>query len=317
MASKPYILWQLDFARVFREKGGFDIVIGNPPYKLCQPSNTSEYYLNYYKDHYKVASYKIDLFLLFFERGIDLLKPKGVLGYITPNTYLTNKYIKPLRKYILDNCKIHKIINHDKVFDSASVDTATIVMSKEAYDNNTITVLQSSNYIFTEICKKEQKDWRRDKDFIFNINKENLIKVSGCISLGEICKTYFGIQAYDRKSSISESKLTEHYLDFIDGADIHPYSYAEPKIYFNYLPENIKSGGDWNVYSRERIVIRQIGQIPVVGLCRKNVLGSNTLYSVYPKNERYDLRFLLACLNSSFIKQFWKARYGNCQGGCQ
>lgn len=309
--SKPFIIWQLYFPRVFKDNGGFDVVIGNPPYKLCQPSNTSESVLDYYKAHFKVASYKIDLFHLFFEKGIDLLKKKGVLSYITPNTYLTNKYIKPLRKYILDNCTVHKVVNHDKVFDAASVDTATIVLTREYSDNNKIRVLKSTNFTFTEICKKDQSDWRNDKDFIFNINEEDIAVLSNCVSLGEICKTYFGIQAFDRKSSISEIKLTDDYLPFIDGADIHPYTYATPKIYFNYLSENIKSGGDWNVYSRDRIVVRQIGQIPVVGLCKKNILGSNTLYSIYQSDNSYDLKFLLGCLNSSFMKKYWKASYSD------
>ncbi len=308
LASKPFVLWELDFARVFRDNGGFDIVIGNPPYRLCQPSNTSEYLLNFYKDKYCVASYKIDLFHLFFELGVELLKPSGVLSYITPNTYLTNKYIKPLRKYILDNCLVLKIINHDKVFDAASVDTATIIMSKEKAEDNEIIVMQSANFVFEEICVKHKKDWVSDSDMVFNINRAEAISIGNCVSLGEICKTYFGIQAYDRKSSISEIKLNDDYLPFIDGADIHPYTYAIPQIYFNYLPDKIKSGGDWSVYSKERIVVRQIGQIPVVGLCEKEILGSNTLYSIYPKDDTYELKFLLACLNSSFIKNYWKAK---------
>lgn len=311
LASKQFILWQLDFARVFREKGGFDIVIGNPPYRLCQPSNTEEHLLNYYKTHYKVASYKIDLFHLFFEKGILLLKQKGILGYITPNTYLTNKYIKPLRKYILDHCSIYAVVNHDKVFD-ASVDTATIIMKKEKCDNNTVLVLQSSNYTFNVICQKKQSDWETDKEYIFNINsEESSMGSTPCVPLGTICKTYFGIQAYDRKSSISDKRINEHYLPCIDGADIHPYSYSTPHIYFNYLPENIKSGGDWKVYSRERIVIRQIGQIPVVGMCEADILASNTLYSVYPKDDSYSIKYLLACLNSAAIKSYWKSKYSD------
>lgn len=240
-----------------------------------------------------------------------MLKPNGVLGYITPNTYLTNKYIKPLRQFILDNCTVHTIVNHDKVFTAASVDTATIIMSKVTSDDNTVTVLQSSKFVFEEICKKQQADWRKDSDLVFNINKQDIAAFTNCTTLGEICKTYFGIQAYDRKTSISVTPLSDKYLPFIDGADIHPYSYAVPKIYFDYRPENIKSGGDWDVYSRDRIVIRQIGQIPVVGLCKANILASNTLYSVYTKDEGYDLLFLLACLSSTFIQNYWRAKYSD------
>src|SRR5690606_18489505 len=56
--------WQHEFPEVFA-KGGFDVIIGNPPYVLCQPSNTNELVLNFYKK-FEVASYKIDLFHLFF-----------------------------------------------------------------------------------------------------------------------------------------------------------------------------------------------------------------------------------------------------------
>lgn len=313
MPSKPFVLWQLYFPRVFRDNGGFDIVIGNPPYKLCQPSNTDQNTLDFYKKRYKVASYKIDLFHLFFEKGIGLLKKNGVLGYITPNTYLTNKYIKPLRKYILDTCSVHSIVNHDKVFESASVDTATIVMSKTYSDSAEVVVMQSTGFDFTKICRKDQKSWREDPDYVFNINKEDIVEASNCIRLGKICKTYFGIQAYDRKSSIAEYKATDKHLPFIDGADIHPYTYAIPKIFFDYRPENIKSGGDWKVYSRERIVVRQIGQVPVVGLCKENILGSNTLYSIWQNDagSEYDLRFILACLNSEYIKNYWRAKYSD------
>ena len=151
----------------------------------------------------------------------------------------------------------------------------------------------------------------KDKDYIFNINPVKAVTYNNCTTLGQICNTYFGIQAFDRKSSIAETRVSKDYLPLIDGADIHPYTYAVPKIFFNYLPTNIKSGGDWRVYSRERIVIRQIGQIPVVGLCEKDILASNTLYSVYQKDDSYDLRFLLACLSSSFIKEYWKAKYSD------
>ena len=309
LCSKPFVLWQIYFPKVFKEKGGFDVVIGNPPYKLCQPSNTDAYTLNYFKKNYKVASYKIDLFHLFFEKGIDLLTSNGNLCYITPNTYLTNKFIKPLRKYILDNCTIRELINYDKVFESASVDTATILLSKNHCQNNKVKIMQSLNFKFTEICRKDQIDWVNDKDNIFNINLDTIIKSTNCQNLGIICKTYFGIQAYDKKSSISNNKISDAYLPMIDGSDIRPYEYAKPKIYFHYLPEKIKSGGDWNVYVKERIVVRQIGQIPIVGLCKEKILTSNTIYNIYPKDNQYKTKFILACLNSSYIKNYWQSKY--------
>ena len=71
-SSKPFVLWQLSFPKVFKNNGGFDIVIGNPPYNLCQPSDTEDDILEFYESEFKVSSYKIDLFHVFFEKGIRL-----------------------------------------------------------------------------------------------------------------------------------------------------------------------------------------------------------------------------------------------------
>ena len=74
MASKPYVLWQLDFARVFREKGGFDIVIGNPPYVDSEEMKRSmPEQREIYTKKYSCAKGNWDLFVLFIEKGMDLL----------------------------------------------------------------------------------------------------------------------------------------------------------------------------------------------------------------------------------------------------
>ena len=303
--------WQTEFPKVF-ERGGFDVVIGNPPYVLCQPSNTDERTLDYYKT-FEVASYKIDLFHLFFEKGLSLLTSRGMLSYITPNTYLTNKYIKPLRHYILQNTSILSIVDHDeKVFEDASVDVATIVLRKGNTQEQEVSILHNDySHLFSVSSLKKQSDWINDTDNVFNIKEEFAFNFENCITLGKISKSYFGIQAYDRKTSISNEAINDNYLPIIDGEDVQPYCHAKPTKYFNYLEENIKSGGDWSVYSQNRIVIRQIGVSPVVGLCEKNILSSNTMYSIYDISNQFDILYLLAILNSNLMKRYWLSKYSD------
>jgi len=310
VAGEKAFDWHKEFPQVF-EKGGFDVVIGNPPYVLCQPSNTPENILNYFKQ-FEVASYKIDLFHLFFEQGIKLLNTNGLLGFITPNTYLTNKYIKPLRTHILQNTDICSLVIHDEnVFSDASVDVATIILNRRKKEDNKLLILISSNNSFLEIDSKIQKKWETDSDNIFNVKEDFDVAISECINLEEICHTYFGIQAFDRKSSISNIKENNNFIEIIDGGDIQPYSYSSPTKFFNYIEQNIKSGGDWNVYKQERIVVRQIGQIPIVGMSKANILASNTLYSIYPKTDNYKLHYILCILNSTIIKNYWLSKYSD------
>lgn len=302
--------WQKEFPHVFA-KGGFDVVIGNPPFVLCQPSNTDEKTLNYYKS-FTVASYKIDLFHLFFERAITLLHKHGKLGFITPNTYLTNKYIKPLRDFILNHTDINYLVIHDEsVFPDANVDVATIILSAKKESENTVICLKASNGVFTEIDSKSQNDWKENAESLFNIKQNFDIDISTCLPLGDMCYTYFGIQAFDRKTSISSKKINENFIEIIDGGDITPYSYSIPTKYFNFITENIKSGGDWNVYMQDRIVVRQIGIIPIVGMSKGKILASNTLYSIYPKSNKYNLLYILCILNSSVIKKYWLSKHSD------
>lgn len=118
--EKPYFLWSLYFMDVF-DKGGFDIVIGNPPY-VGQKGNKEMFQV--IKDSplgFKYHQRRMDLFYFFFHHGIEILKNKGVLSYITTNYFLTATYADKLRKHIYDETTILSLSNFNelKIFESA------------------------------------------------------------------------------------------------------------------------------------------------------------------------------------------------------
>ena len=224
IAGEKAFDWNTEFKEIMG-KGGFDVVIGNPPYVLCQPSNTKKEILDYYKT-YDVASYKIDLFHLFYEKSLQILKKNGKLGFITPNTFMTNKYIQSLRTFILNNYQIKNIVLFDNgVFNDASVDVSTIILQKGKSVSEKIAISKMNNLgkVFA-INTKRQTDWLNNKSHIFNIKDEFYFNSKNCVALKNIANTYFGIQPYDRKSSISKNKSTVNHKEIIDGADIFPFS---------------------------------------------------------------------------------------------
>lgn len=132
--SKPYFLWKLNFARVFKEKGGFDIVIGNPPYvgekgnkEIFRTIASSEFGKKYYQG-------KMDLFYFFFHKAIDINKDNGFIAFITTNYYITATGATKLRKDFKERTHINKIIdfNELKIFDSALGQHNMITMLKKS-----------------------------------------------------------------------------------------------------------------------------------------------------------------------------------------
>ena len=116
--------WRLEFPEVLSDEGdfiGFDCIIGNPPYIQLQKMGTDADALQQigYQTFVKTG----DIFCLFYELGIALLKKHGLLAYITSNTWLRAGYGECLRRFLIENSNVIQLIDFSefKVFDSATV----------------------------------------------------------------------------------------------------------------------------------------------------------------------------------------------------
>jgi hypothetical protein len=79
--------------------------------------------------------------------------------------------------------------------------------------------------------------------------------------------------------------------------------------FVDFRPEAIKSGGDPEIYSRDRIVVRQIGKYPEGTLCPQGLVTLNTIYNLYLDDDKFDLRFVLAIINSRVTRYYWLCRF--------
>ncbi len=132
--KKPFFAWKLYFAEVFKEKGGFDIVIGNPPYIQLQ-KNHGEIAELYKSMDYKTFDRMGDIYCLFYERGMQLLKPNGHLCYISSNKWMRAGYGEKLRKFFIEyNPKVLVDLGPN-VFESSTVDTNILLIQKSENKN--------------------------------------------------------------------------------------------------------------------------------------------------------------------------------------
>ena len=315
--------WRFEFPEVLNDHGdfiGFDAVIGNPPYVLIQNLGDKRLF-NFYKSTYSTATYKIDTYPLFYEKGIEILKADGILAYISPNTFLKNKHARNLRKILLQY-QILEIINfYSRVFEDASVDTLILMAQKALFDDTSI---HCATYAGTrqslenlQRTKHKQSYFKKDDyEIEVDIDQQSLsifqkIKET-TVPLGNIGRAYFGIQTFNREKYVSCDRLTDDYYPVIDGGHVKRY-YCEPSSeYVMFAKEAIKSGGDASVYQKERIVVRQIGVYPEGTIVPPNLMTLNTIYNIFVYDEykkSYPLPYILGIINSRLIQFFWKKKF--------
>ena len=162
--------WKEEFSEIF-ENGGFDIVIGNPPYVRQESIKEIKPHL---QKNYAVYTGVADLYCYFYELGYKLLKKdSGYLGFITSNKWFRAKYGQNLRQFLLQNTEILEIIDYNgiKIFDGATVDSNIIVFKakKDSENINEMSIkIGESDYF------KLKQNSLSSEMFVFSHNEEEI-----------------------------------------------------------------------------------------------------------------------------------------------
>ncbi len=187
--EKDFFLWEIEFAEVFGEKGGFDIVIGNPPYvrqeKIAPPllnerdftptqwrslkkgykEKLQKMVENLYGKQFKPDG-KADLYVYFYFKSLSLLNQKGVFSFITSNSWLDVGFGRALQEFLLRKVKIYSINDNQSKRSFKEADVNTIIIFTSAPSNKEKENLEN-------IAKFVM--WK--KPFEEAINKQNLMDI--------------------------------------------------------------------------------------------------------------------------------------------
>ncbi len=328
VAGEKAFNWEMEFPVVFND-GGFDVVIGNPPYVDIKGLDVD--FARALFKRFETTENRINLYSIFIEKGYSILKSGGFLSFINPNSILFNSSYSKIRKLLIDHLTtIVKL--PDGVFEDAVVETILFEFRKHSNSKKVKVIAYSKDARISQIDDSFanyvlKESWKLDKTTIYNIyvcqNQLILLQniYSNSVELGEIADFSLGLTPYDKYKGHSQEliksrgyhsvdKRDETYKPLISGTNISRFVVTEE------IKEFIKYG-DWLGAPREerfftipRVLIRQIvsGQPPRIyaGYTEKALYYSQIGFGIIPKQNTISVKVLLGIVNSKLINFYHK-----------
>lgn len=275
--------WQKEFPKVF-ENGGFDVIIGNPPYvsantQMDGGSMEKQRGILSKSAEYKTLYQKWDLYTAFIERGFSLLKKGGFFGFIVPYPVTNQTYAKLTRQMLTSEQNIFEIADFygTKIFADAVVESCILLATKEKHKGQiNISHIDENNAINIAYVKTTAEFIQDEKTQVWNTseNSRNSNRHANMNVLGDFCFISVGM-VLQSNEKIARGEFVKDDLISNIKDDIHPKSYVEGKDISYYginrirylewgterCPAKIRRATFPELYENNKILVNQLGEL--------------------------------------------------------
>ena len=310
--------WEAEFPDIMG-RGGFDAVIGNPPYGAEMTSQM----MSYFGEIFEYNSMSYNTFELFLLQASNLVNRSGWVSMIIPSSWLTGEiYCTSRQKILVDLNPVIAYAMPFDVFSSAYIDTAIVVFTRLANVKNCIVHYFPKKSKLTSIPKNIGLDVsvqaiKSDPSNRFSILLSD--EINPLISKIHIIKSTFGdwftiqrgVQPYSRKKHTEEQianrflhssrYIDEQYLPELQGRDLSRYRTAlERTSYIRYC-DDIASNRSIEMFKGKRIVLRRLltRQFRLqANIAMETMITTDNVLNMVPKDSQADVTFALGILNS-------------------
>ncbi|OAV75123.1 Type IIS restriction enzyme Eco57I [Bacteroidales bacterium Barb7] len=325
VAGEKAFDWHKEFPHVF-EKGGFDVVMGNPPYGAKIDKAQISYLVQKYSD-WGISSALNDSYFIFYAMSLKIILAKnGYLGFITPNTWKLIDSAKPFRKVLLGSTvSICQIVQHlNKVFEEATVDCDTVIVRKSPEKSNILIRFVNESLIVKEHLLAQNIVEVQDYINPF-LTKEDYALKAKILSQSKLVKNELtvknGVKPYEKgkgkpaqtdrtmkeKPFTSEIKKDDTFSPLIGGSSFHRYKLMWNNNYWIKYGECLAAPRDKYIFdAEEKLIFRQTSD-SIIGtfIGKEYIIRDNTHIILHKENSNYDLKYILASLNSKLSNYFF------------
>jgi len=324
--EEDFFHWELEFPVAFynnngerRAESGFEAVIGNPPYRSLALGSGQKSakgpYLEYLREKYPEASeYKSNIFPMFLDYGVRVAQSGGYIGYIVPNTLLTNTSYRGIRKKLLETTALNSIVESEiTVFDEVETGGVTIpiIQKGEPDVENQIDIIYLSGLgEFRSAGTINQGSILNIPDVRILTTPEKLSLLrdlpTGHPTLGGISSFYQGVITGDNDRFLSETATSDKHRKVVRGGDIQRYVIDWGGSYILFEKEELWSNTDEEKFeTTPKILIRQTADSLISAVDKEGVYSLDSTLLIYPKE--YPEKYISSILNSKLLNWYYQA----------
>ncbi len=297
------------------EANWFDVIVGNPPYVTTKYENMWPEIKEYLLNKYEVAYDKLDLYVLFIEKSILLLKEGWKTSMITPWNFMKNFYSFKLRKFILDNTQIDFFTKPtETVFLDVVVETIVWWFTKRLANNYLINFNEISVVWSNRIWDISNQVYLKNKDNVFDLSWSDIANLilASCRKksklMWEVALNYIWIMAGWQKDMVSDEPIFDNSKKVLAWKEIWRYSLWYEWNYINFDRSKIHSNDRESVYlTEEKVLLRKTGNSFVASYDNQQYYTLQSLYNIiiYDTNQ-FAPKYILILLNSKLFTYLYQ-----------
>ena len=307
---------------------GYDLCLGNPPYissglrGAATPDRERHEQLR--RRYAGTAQYKVNTYPLFVERGLELVRPGGVLGFILPDSFLAGRYFAGMRQLLLRHALLELTLIREDFWEHGRVGQSVILfVRKEPPAESHRVLVKAANRVsdlFDQPAvpvSRAELTWGPLERFrlLPETAERSFVQAleagAGPLVLGDVLRTYSGLIARGGQQSFLRSAnpaLAGPWGKVLrSGREIDRYRLAWAGEEVCLDRELIKSGGHLPFYQRPKLLLRQTADSLRACYDETGVFCLNNIHVLAPLVPGLDLRTLLGLINSAPLNRYYKA----------